>query len=467
MPALTLGAGAYWRQLGQLPRLHLDNMFLEVDPTNAETGVSAFGRPGLGTFYEFTSDYSFFYVWRQSGVLDGDFIVFTWQSPNVKVWKITPAGVRTLIAQITTDPVRPQIAARQGDAVFVMGDGFLYYMTDSSIAPIGGPGIDDLYYQSVAIINSYYIATIKDTRRFYWIPPGETTVDPLNFAEAERTSDNIISAAVVGDELWFLKEDFEEVWQATGDADAPFQRFAGRAYSFGCRDRDSVLVVSGALIWVTADSRTVAAVGNPQVISNPALVEHFRKSTFFHAFTFSIDQHTLYGVRIDEATFVYDIDGPAQSQWAQWHTYGLDYWEIDACAQDSGSLIVASTTETSTLYKVELDRTNDHDRPIVREITAGIENNGPPVSCDSLSLRVAVGSAPVYTLDPLIEVCWSDDEGRTWGNWRQARLGKTGEYFTEVVFRSLGMIRRPGRLFRIRCSEDLPYRITSAHINEA
>src|SRR6185312_3453769 len=65
---------------------------------------------------------------------------------------------------------------------------------------------DDAGAISVAVINSFVIVVpvqgndIKG--RFYWIEPGESTINPLNFATAERNPDGVNQVVVFGDMFW-------------------------------------------------------------------------------------------------------------------------------------------------------------------------------------------------------------------------------------------------------------------------
>lgn len=69
--------------------------------------------------------------------------------------------------------------------------------------------------------------------RFYWVQPGANTIDPLDFATAERAPDPIYSVLTLGDQFWLFGSSTTEVWYPTGDGDAPFQRIQGRLFDRG------------------------------------------------------------------------------------------------------------------------------------------------------------------------------------------------------------------------------------------
>src|SRR5690606_14194770 len=96
---------------------------------------------------------------------------------------------------------------------------------------------DDIGIISVITIASFVICIPVQVGefigRFYWIEPGEVTLDPLNFATAESYPDAILSAHRFGDNFWLTGEKSTEVWFPTGALDAPFERLQGAALDRG------------------------------------------------------------------------------------------------------------------------------------------------------------------------------------------------------------------------------------------
>lgn len=106
---------------------------------------------------------------------------------------------------------------------------------------------------SVSFISGYVIVVPGSVTgykgRFYWILPGVTTIDPLNFATAERSPDPLYSVRVVGDQFWLFGTNTTEVWYPTGDSTSPFQRVQGQVFNRGIiqgtdvQIRDQVILV--------------------------------------------------------------------------------------------------------------------------------------------------------------------------------------------------------------------------------
>lgn len=55
--------------------------------------------------------------------------------------------------------------------------------------------------------------------------------------------------------------------------------------------------------------------------------------------------------------------------------------------------------------------------------------------------------------DRKVFVCYSDDGGRNWSNWRERSLGEVGEYGKRVRLSQLGRFRN--RIWKVRVSSPI------------
>lgn len=128
---------------------------------------------------------------------------------------------------------------------------------------------------SLAEMASHVILVIANSQRFYWITPGSTTVDPLNFAEAESEPDEIVNAISVADQVWFLGLSSTEAWYATGQLDPAFAPNPGRAFARGVLDGTAVQV-KDTVILVGQDGIVWQVGANAQRISTHGIEERIR-----------------------------------------------------------------------------------------------------------------------------------------------------------------------------------------------
>lgn len=140
---------------------------------------------------------------------------------------------------------------------------------------------------SVGYIASYVVvipAQVTDFNgRFYWIEPGETTVDPLDFATAERAPDPVFAVVVFGDQFWLPGSNTTEVWYFTGNIDAPVQRLQGVAFDRGTWEGTAIQVKESMII-VDSDGGVFQIAGGLNRISNPSIEERIRKAIAYQSF---------------------------------------------------------------------------------------------------------------------------------------------------------------------------------------
>jgi hypothetical protein len=140
---------------------------------------------------------------------------------------------------------------------------------------------DDNGAISVSHINSYVIvvpvqgADIKG--RFYFIEPGENTIDALNFATAERNPDGVHQVVVYGDMFWLLGQNTTEPWITTGNLDAPVERYKGILFDRGSWQGTGVQV-KDSLIVVDEDGGVFQISGGQKRISTPDIEERIRRA---------------------------------------------------------------------------------------------------------------------------------------------------------------------------------------------
>ena len=140
---------------------------------------------------------------------------------------------------------------------------------------------EDYTVSSIGCINSYVIVAVEAGQgvngQFYWIEPGEITIDPLNFATAERSPDAINQVIVFSDMVWLLGQRTAEPWITTGDPAAPLQRFQGILYDRGCWE-GSACQVKDSLILCDQDGAVFQIGGGLKRISRPDIEERIRSA---------------------------------------------------------------------------------------------------------------------------------------------------------------------------------------------
>lgn len=112
---------------------------------------------------------------------------------------------------------------------------------------------------TVAQTSSYVLVGIADSQQFYWIQPGETSINALDYASKESNPDNITQMRTVGDMVLIIGEKSTENWYATGDDDYPFKPMKGRVYARGAIPGSAVVIDDGVMF--IGDDGRVYSVG--------------------------------------------------------------------------------------------------------------------------------------------------------------------------------------------------------------
>jgi hypothetical protein len=142
------------------------------------------------------------------------------------------------------------------------------------------PTPDDVGMITVCYISSFIVVVPSQGQgingRFYWLLPGEITIDPLNFATAERSPDPILDARVMGDQIWFFGNNSTEVWYPSG-GDTTFSRIQGKLFDHGVV-QGTALQVGDSLMVVDVNGVVYQNTGSPQRVSNNSIEERIRNA---------------------------------------------------------------------------------------------------------------------------------------------------------------------------------------------
>jgi len=194
--------------------------------------------------------------------------------------------VQTSVITATTVSVVALFPGEAGNSIettetgtnLAWGSGTLTGGSGNKVIPISTP--NDIGIFDVATIASYVICIPVQVGefigRFYWIEPGEVTIDPLNFATAESSPDGILGVEVSGDKFWLPGEKRTEVWIPSGNPAAPMQRVSGVVYDRGAWE-GTIAAIKENLIIVDGDGGVfLISGGAPKRISTPDIEEQIR-----------------------------------------------------------------------------------------------------------------------------------------------------------------------------------------------
>lgn len=277
MKPVPLAPSTWSRLRADEPVGHLLNRFFEQNPANQQEQVALIERPALVEFLE-AGEGPCRRLYRMPGFSDGDLFHVSGFDLYNHHMETDRSVTTTQIAGTISGDGSPDMAATP-DYLFIT-DGFSLQYTDgsSALATIVTP--DAIPMISLDVFNGYVLCVQNDSDRFYWIQPGATTIDGMDFATAEKFPDRIWQVRTVGDEFWLLGEESIEVWRATGDGDAPFQRIDARRYDFGIFGGTAVRLKDTSVCVVADDGTVYRIAGVPEPISTNSVAERTTNAIF-------------------------------------------------------------------------------------------------------------------------------------------------------------------------------------------
>lgn len=439
MPAIPLGQKAYRRLANFQPEVELINMFLEADESGAS--VERFDRimrPGLSLSYNWSASNGRG-IYTQKGVLSGSLM-------QVAGSRLFRDG--TNLGSIAgTDSVA---WAASINNLFILGGGIIHHTDGASVATVAMPNDAGGVPVDIDSLNSYVLISLSNGR-IYWIVPGETTVDALNFVNAESAPDGLVAGRRLESEMFFFGETSVEPWQLTGDADAPFQKALGRQYERGAKDRDSVRRFDNSIVWVGENNNVYRASTQPEVVADEGISERIRKASGpTSALTISFDRHEFYALRIPgQGTFLLDA---STRQWCRWKSASSTEW-APAYSTSRDSINYVAAMADGRIWRLDPDSAFDEAVPIEWTVTGNVASLGPPQRNDSMSVTVGASA------DTIIRVRWHDAREPFPDYYEELEARAPADV---VNLYRMGSIEPPFRTFEVSGNEGVRVRISGA-----
>lgn len=187
----------------------------------------------------------------------------------------TIAGANTQVTAVNNSGVVPATSVKISALVAGSGGNSIAFtvtagaaLTASGSGTLANGGIEALQGctmpggvtpNSITQVSSYVLVSVSNTQEFFWVNPGATVIDPLNFASKESSPDPIIHMRAVGDQVMIMGAKSSENWYATGQLSAPFAPIEGRVYARGVAAGTPVVVDDGILL--VGDDGRVYSIG--------------------------------------------------------------------------------------------------------------------------------------------------------------------------------------------------------------
>lgn len=426
------------------------NMYYEQTP-DGPANDARFGRPGLIQAAQ-----------RGGGPVSA---IFDWQgflftvSGNT-VWRDNE-NIGTVLAGADT-----RFATSDTEIVIVTG-GRAYYVTTTSVTPMSDIDMPDPVIDVILRTNGRFIY-LSDTGRWYYSDVGDArTIDGLSFATADQAPDNLMAAINVNDSFVLFGTKSGEWWYDTGDNDAPFQRSQGRAYRKGLAARMTLVEADNTAYFLGSDRIVYRMGADPVRVSTFDVEDEIRRVpdvdlTKAWAFSTVFGGHTFYVLSLPgQSTWALDI---SQNKWQEWRSWNKPNFRVRTA---SGPYL--GDQYTGNIMSFSQDVYTDLGDPLERIVGVYLPTKANAKNFNLIlhTLR-GVGKATGYGSQPVVEMRFSDGDGRVFGNWMEAPLGKVGDFGLTAIstWDQLGIVTPPGRVYEFRVTDPVEFTPYMVKYNE-
>jgi len=279
------------------------------------------------------------------------------------LFKVTSDWTATSVGSIAGSG--PVSMADNGTQLFVAANGpsYIYNANTGAFQQITDSDFPGAV--TVSYLDGYFVFNEPNSQKIWVTSLLEgTQIDPLDFASAEGSPDNVVSLLVSNRELWVFGTNSAEVWYDAGTADFPLQRIQGAFNEVGCAAAYSVAKMDNGVFWLGADARGRGMVYRAngyqaQRISTHAVEWHIQQYGNLSdaiGYTYQQDGHSFYVLIFPQAdtTWVYDVATQAWHERAGWNNGDFTRHRSN-CQMAFSSEVVVGDYENGNIYAFDLD----------------------------------------------------------------------------------------------------------------
>ena len=368
-----------------------------------------------------------------------------------------------------------------GTQIFIAANpnGYIFNTSTNVFAQITDPDFPGAV--TVAYLDGYFIFNPPNSQRFYLTALLDgTSVDPLDFASAEGSSDGLVALIVDHRELWLFGTDSIEVWYDAGLSDFPFVRIQGAFNELGCAAPYSVAKLDNGLFWLGSDARGKGIVYRAEGYTGKRMSTHavewqiqqYGDISDAIGYTYQQDGHSFYVLIFPSAnaTWVFDVATQAWHERAGFVNGDFTRHRSNCQMAYNGEVIVGDY-QNGNIYSFDLDVYADNGQiqkwlRSWRALPTG-QNNLKRTAQHAMQLdcETGVGLNVGQGEDPQAMLRWSDDGGHTYSNEHWKSLGKIGVFQRRAIWRRLGMtLKLRDRVYEVSGTDPVKIAIVGAEL---
>lgn len=392
---------------------------------------------------------------------------------GIQLYEYDSSGTATLrgtlnagTGTVTMDENGTQLAVCDGQYVYIFtyGTNVFAVVSDGDLPSAG----------TICFIDGYFVVNKLNSGAFYISALYDgTSWDPLDFATAESSPDDLVRPFNGAGILWLFGKKTIEPWSNIGGTGFPFARISGGKIETGCAAAHSVVALDNTIFWLGKDNKGQGIIYRangftPQRISTHAIeykLQQIADLSVFRAYTYQQDGHSFYVLTNSTTiTLVYDI---ASQLWHEraYLTGGVQTADLSSSCMFAFNKVLVGDRSSANIYQLSLDTFSDNTGPLLRErIFTHLNNSGESFRIHSLQVDFEYGVG-LETGQGSNPQCWleiSRDGGQTWGAKLYMSIGRVGKRRTRACWTKLGNFTHSAT-FRVSISDPVKVAICGAY----
>ncbi len=392
---------------------------------------------------------------------------------GTEVYKIDRNKNITNIGTLGTSPARVRMVQNGRQVTILTNSGIAYYYTEATdtFGEITDP--DFLDSSSITSLDGYTVASILESGQFQVSDLRDTTAwSTLARATAEALSDNIVAVATYQKQLFLLGEISTEIWYDAGVTAQPFRPINQTFIEQGLIGKNAFTVSKSGLFWVS-DTKSIfwAQSFKEKKISTfaiDALLKKLSKPENIIAFSYIDGGHEFinFTSQEDGISIAYDVSTDCWQNRGSLNAAGNSqtYWGVTDAISFANKIIVPGV-ENGKLFFLDDEVYTENESTMTSELTSAtlfFDFNRFKIDNLILVMENGVGiPQPAQGSNPLIELFFSTDGGKTWKTAQAVSFGEEGEYGTQIRWSNLGQAR--SFIFKFRITDPVPRTILGAY----
>lgn len=355
---------------------------------------------------------------------------------------VNGAGRAQLVANAI--PGDSQILILNGSgAGYIYDSGGLVAITDPDFFPSS----------SATILNERFWLVRDDTNEFFGSDISDgTSYDPLTFASAEESPDEVVACIAKKSAFWAIGSETSEYWQSVDDTVLPLRQVKGATKEFGIIARDSLAEANETFVFM-ADDRTIRMAQGSSLVKISNLEFELKVkgngtttnpgfSVVEDAYGVFIDGpvHSIYCITFpaEKYTWCYDINtGLSHSRESE----GLGFWRVNA-ATKFGSIILGGDAIDGKLWKIDPDKRTEDGSVLRAKLVTPTVSYEKDATIPLIEIDMEVAQTTDPNIDPKMMVYYTKDGGNTYINKGHISLGNYGHHRARVPLRAFGRLVR-------------------------